>query len=122
MTLYLVKDKFSFVPPTSTLGVYTPSVTDSETMPIKDKVESASKIATIIERIGLPIALCLFFVGFFTWQMWWQMSEAKEEKANHRSEMAVIVKQYHEMNNKMVSVVEANTTALRSLETEIKRK
>lgn len=91
-------------------------------MPIKDKVESASKIATIIERIGLPIALCLFFVGFFTWQMWWQMSEAKEEKANHRSEMAVIVKQYHEMNNKMVSVVEANTTALRSLETEIKRK
>ena len=54
--------------------------------------------------------------------MWWQMGEAKADKANHRAEMAVMMDQYHEQNNKMMSVVEANTTALRSLEMEIKRK
>ena len=102
--------------------IHIPSVIDSEAMPITDKVESASKIATIIERIGLPVSLCLFLVGVFTWMMWWQMGEAKADKANHRAEMAVMMDQYHEQNNKMMSVVEANTTALRSLEMEIKRK
>ena len=94
---------------------------DSEVMPLKDKVESASKIATIVERIGLPVALCLFFVVVFVWIMWWQMGEAKADKANHRAEMAAIMDQYHDQNDKMISVVEANTTALKSLEMEIKR-
>ena len=98
-----------------------PPTIDSEAMPLKDKVESANKIATIIERIGLPVALCLFFVGFFTWVMYWQMGEAKADKASHRAEMAVIMDQYHEQNDKMMSVIETNTTALKSLEMEIRR-
>ena len=97
------------------------STIDSEAMPLEDKVESANKIATIVERIGLPVALCLFFVVVFVWIMWWQMGEAKADKASHRAEMAVIMNQYHEQNDKMMSVIEANTTALKSLEMEINR-
>ena len=53
--------------------------------------------------------------------MYWQMGEAKADKASHRAEMAVIMNQYHEQNDKMMSVIETNTTALKSLEMEIRR-
>lgn len=99
---------------------------------IPDRVEEAGKLMTLIEKVGLPIALSVFFVLAFTGFAWILLEEYRGDKKVHREDMAGMVNEYKNQAKDMSAVVEANTkaqvensmhmtSALKSLETEIKR-